>query len=167
MSGVTPRSRSLFQVSVVAAIIVLLAAVLLNAVYYVQEKAERTVIEATVLNIEKGLEIEVRTREIRGQALSIRDLVGVNPVSFLAKPPEGYAGVCRKTKAPGEWCFDEATREIVYRPRLEASLEFREPGRRDLRWRVGSAEELAGGHTGGSAVVGGIRVFSTTSFVWH
>jgi hypothetical protein len=83
---------------VVAAIIVLLAAVLLNAVYYVQEKAERTVIEATVLNIEKGLEIEVRTREIRG---------------------------------------------------------------------LGSAEELAGGHTGGSAVVGGIRVFSTTSFVWH
>ena len=91
MSDVTPRSRSLFQVSVVAAIIVLLAAVLLNAVYYVQEKAERTVIEATVLNIEKGLEIEVRTREIRGQASSIRDLVGVNPVSFLAKPPEGYA----------------------------------------------------------------------------
>ena len=62
MSDVTPRSRSLFQVSVVAAIIVLLAAVLLNALHYVQEKAERTVMEATVQNMEKGLQIEIRTR---------------------------------------------------------------------------------------------------------
>lgn len=163
MSEVTPLSRSLFQVSVVFAVIALLAAVLLNSLSYVQEKAERTMVEATVLNMEKGLEIEVRTREIRGQAASIRDLVGANPVSLLASAPEGYAGVCRKARAPGEWCFDETTREIVYRPRLEASLEFREPGKRDLRWRVGSTREMAEG----SAVAGGIRVFSTTSFVWH
>jgi len=163
MSEVTPLSRSLFQVSVVVAVIALLAAVLLNALNYVQEKAERTMVEATVLNMEKGLEIEVRTREIRGQAASIREIVGANPVNWLASPPEGYAGICRKTRAPGEWCFDEATREIVYRPRLEASLEFREAGKRDLRWRVGSTQEMAGD----SAVVGGIRVFSTTSFVWH
>jgi len=167
MSEVTPLSRSLFQVSVVVAVIALLATVLLNSLKYVQEKAERTMVEATVLNMEKGLEIEVRTREIRGQAASIRDLVGANPVSWLASPPQGYAGVCKKTGAPGEWCFDEATREIVYRPRLEASLEFREAGRQDLRWRVGSAQEVTGEQAGGSAVVGGIRVFSTTSFVWH
>ena len=167
MSEVTPLSRSLFQVSVVVAVIALLATVLLNSLTYVQEKAERTMVEATVLNMEKGLEIEVRTREIRGQAASIRDLVGANPVSWLASPPEGYAGVCKKTRAPGEWCFDEATREVAYRPRLEASLEFREAGKRELRWRVGSAQEMAGGPTGGSAVVGGIRVYSTPSFVWR
>lgn len=167
MSEVTPLSRSLFQVSVVVAVIALLAAVLLNSLSYVQEKAERTMVEATVLNMEKGLQIEIQTREIRGQSATIGDLVGANPVNWLASPPKGYAGVCKKTKAPGEWCFDETTREIAYRPRLEASLEFREPGRRDLRWRVGSAQEIAGGPAGDSVVVGGIRVFSTTSFVWH
>lgn len=167
MSDVTPRSRSLFQVSVVVAVMAVLAAVLLNALHYVQEKAERTVMEATVRNMERGLEIEVRTREIHGQLASIRELVGANPVTWLERPPEGYTGVCKKTRALGEWCFDETTREIVYRPRLEASLEFREPERRDLRWRVASAEEIAGGQSGRSVVAGGIRVFSTTSFVWH
>ena len=163
MSEVTPLTRSLFQVSVVIAVIALLATVLLNSLNYVQEKAERTMVETTVLNMEKGLEIEIRTREIRGQTASIPDLVGANPVSWLAGPPEGYAGICRKAGVPGEWCFDEATREIVYRPRLEASLELREAGKRDLRWRVGSTQDKEGGST----PVGRIRVFSTTSFVWH
>ncbi len=89
MSEVTPLSRSLFQVSVVLAVIALLAAVLLNALTYVQEKAERTMVEATVLNMEKGLEIEARTREIRGQAASIRDLVGANPVNLAGKSAGG------------------------------------------------------------------------------
>lgn len=167
MSEVTPLSRSLFQVSVVIAVIALLAAVLLNALHYVQEKAERTMVETTVLNMEKGLEVELRTREIRGQAASIPDLVGANPVRWLKSPPEEYVGVCKKARAPGEWCFDEATREIVYRPRLQASLEYREAGRQELRWRVGSAREAAVGQGGGWAVAGGIRVFSTTTFVWH
>lgn len=167
MSDVTPRSRSLFQISVIAAIIVLLAAVLLNALHYVQEKAERTVMEATVQNMEKGLQIEIRTREIRGQTASIRNLAGANPVSWLASPPEGYAGVCKKTRAPGEWCFDEATGEVVYRPRLDKNLEFHAAGARELRWRAGLSKEIAVPQTGGNQPVGSIRLFSTTSFVWH
>lgn len=167
MSEVTARSRSLFQVSVVVAVIALLVTVLLNALHYVEEKAERTVMEGTVRNMERGLEIEVRTREIHGQAASIRELVGANPVAWLGSPPEGYAGSCRRERAPGEWCFDAATREIVYRPRLDRHLEYREVGRQELRWRVGSAEEIAAKQSGGSAMVGRIRVTSTTSFVWH
>lgn len=72
MSDVTPRSRSLFQISVVLVIIVLLAAILLNALHYVQEKAERTVMEATVLNMEKGLKMEISARDIQGQGTSAR-----------------------------------------------------------------------------------------------
>jgi hypothetical protein len=167
VSEVTPRSRSLFQVSVVVGIIVLLAAVLLNALNYVQEKAERTVMEATVLNMEKGLQIEVQTREIRRQAGSFRDPVGANPVTWLASPPEGYSGVCKTTRAPGEWCFDQTAHEIVYRPRLDKNLEFRVAGARELRWRVGLSKDSVVPQAGGNEPGGEVRLISTTSFVWH
>ena len=94
MSEATPLTRSLFQLSVIVAVIALLAAVLLNSLNYVQEKAERTMVEATVLNMEKGLEIEVRTREIRGQTASIPDLVGANPVGGAVR-----FGICALKQA--------------------------------------------------------------------
>lgn len=167
MSDVTPRSRSLFQVSVAVAVIGVLAAALLNALHYVQEKAERTVMEATVRNMGKGLEIELQTRVIRGRPGSSRELVGANPIQWLESPPEGYVGSCGRERAPGEWCFDVASHEVVYRPRLAASLEFRTAGRRELRWRVGSADETAGGQGANPAPAGAIGLVSTTSFVWH
>ncbi len=167
MSDVTPRSRSLFQVSVVVVIIVLLVAILLNALHYVQEKAERTAMEATVLNMEKGLKMEISARDIRGQGASVRELIGANPVQWLANPPQGYSGICGPQRAPGEWCYDGATREMVYRPRLDSSLEFRAAGARELRWRVGLSKELPDPQTGGSEPAGAIRVISTTPFVWH
>ena len=151
----------------VVAVIGILAAVLLNALHFVQEKAERTVMEATVRNMERGLDILARTRVIHGQEGAIRDLVGANPVQWLESPPEGYTGNCKQERAPGEWCFDAATHEIVYRPRLEGSLEYREAGRRELRWRVASAGEIAARQSAGPASSGAVGLFSTTSFVWH
>lgn len=167
MSDVTPRSRSLFQVSVVVAIIVLLATVLLNALHYVQEKVERTVMEATVLNMGKGLKMEISARTIHGQEASFRELIGANPVQWLENPPQGYTGVCGPQRAPGEWCYDSKTREIVYRPRLDRNIEFRAAGTRELRWRVGLGKENAVPQVGGNEPVGAIRLISTTSFIWH
>jgi hypothetical protein len=103
MSDVTPRSRSLFQVSVAVAVIGVLAAALLNALHYVQEKAERTVMEATVRNMGKGLEIELQTRVIRGRPGSSRELVGANPIQWLESPPEGYGGSGRRGSGVSMW----------------------------------------------------------------
>jgi len=167
VSDVTPRSRSLFQVSAVVAIVVLLAAVLLNALHYVQEKAERAVMEATVRNMDRGLKMEISARVIHGQAASVRELIGANPVQWLANPPQGYSGVCGPQRAAGEWCYDDSTGEIVYRPRIDRNLEFRAAGDRELRWRVGLTREIAGLQAGGSGPIGAIRLISTTSFVWH
>ena len=167
MSDVTPRSQSLFQVSVVVVIVVLLAAVLLNALHYVQEKAERAVMEATVLNMASGLKMEISARVIHGQGASARELIGANPVQWLASQPQGYSGICGAQRAPGEWCYDGATREMVYRPRLDRNLEFRATGARELRWRVGLSKEIAVPQAGENEPVGAIRLISTTSFIWH
>lgn len=167
MSDPTPRSRSLFQFSVVLAVIAVIAAYLFDALHDAQEQAERTVMEATVRNMDSGLRMEVATRVMHGQEASIRELVGANPVQWLETPPVGYTGVCRREQAPGEWCFDAATQEIVYRPRVDRHLEYLEPDRPGLRWRVSSVADSAGRRRGSSTSAGPIRVFSTTSFAWH
>jgi hypothetical protein len=117
--------------------------------------------------MEKGLEIEVRTRTIHGQEGAIQELVGANPIQWLASPPEGYAGSCKRERAPGEWCFDAVTHEVVYRPRLDGNLEYRDAGKRELRWRVGSSGEIYGKQSPKTVSGGPIGLYSTTSFVWH
>jgi len=167
VSDPTPRSRSIFQYAVVLVIIAVVAAFLFDALYYAQEQAERTVMEATVRNMGSGLKIEVATRAMHGQEASIRQLFGANPVQWLEKSPAGYTGICQQELAPGGWCFDAATHEIVYRPRVDRHLEYLESGRPGLRWRVGSAAEIAARQSSSPAPGGAIRLYSTTSFAWH
>jgi hypothetical protein len=163
VSDSTLRSRSLFQFSVVLTVIGVVAAVFFNALYDIQEQAERTVMEATVRNMNSGLRMDVATRAMHGQEVPVAAFVGANPVKWLENPPPGYIGMCQQELAAGEWCFDAATLEIVYLPRADRHLEHLEPARRGLRWRVG----MPGGSTGSAGSTGAIRLFSTTSFVWR
>lgn len=167
MSSETPRARKYFEYSVLAAIVGILVTVLLNALNHVQEKAERTIMETTLSNMESGLKMEISTRTIQGKAASIRELIGGNPVQWLASSPQGYSGICGGQRAPGEWCYDSASRELVYRPRHDRSLEFRVAGTRELRWRVGLVRDTSGRQANENEPVGQIGVIPTTSFVWH
>ena len=167
MNDPTPRLRSILQFSVALAVIGVLAAFLLDALYYALEQAERTVMEATIRNMDSGLRVELASRVIHGQEASIGELVGANPVQWLESPPPGYKGSCQRDLAPGTWCFDAMTHEIVYRPRVDRHLEYHESSSSGLRWRVGSAADMAGRRSGRPASAGAIRVFSTTSFAWQ
>lgn len=163
----TPRLRSLLQFSVVLAVIGVVAVFLLDSLYYALEQAERTVIEATVRNMDSGVRMQAATRVMRGEEASIRELVGANPVQWLDHPPEGYTGNCKRELVRGGWCFDPETHEIVYRPRVDRHLEYHGPGSSGLRWRAASTAEIAGRQSAGPAPAGAIRVVSTTSFAWR
>ena len=167
MSDPTPRSRSILEFSVILVVIGVAAAFFLDGLYYAQEQAERTVMEATVRNMGSGVKMEAAMRSIRGQEASIGELVGSNPVQWLENPPVGYSGLCEQQLVAGGWCFDAATHEIVYRPQVDRNLRYLEPGRPGLRWRVGSVAEMAGRREGLPPSAGAIRVLSTTSFVWQ
>lgn len=167
MNDPARRLRSILQFSVALAVIGVLAVYLLDALYYALEQAERTVMEATIRNMDSAVRIQAATRAMRGQEASLGELVGANPVQWLEKPPAGYAGDCQGDLARGGWCFDAGTQEIVYRPRVDRNLEYLEPGRSGLRWRVASVAEPAGRQSEARAPVGAIRVVSTTLFAWH
>ena len=108
MSDPTPRSRSLLEFSVVLVVIGVAAAYFVDGLYYVQEQAERTVMEATVRNMDSGARMEAAMRSIRGQESSIGELIGSNPVQWLENPPVGYSGLCEQQLVAGGWCFDAA-----------------------------------------------------------
>ena len=167
MNDPTPRLRSMLQFSVALAVVGVVVVYLLDALYYALEQAERTVMEATIRNMDSGLRVEIATRTIHGQEASIGDLVGANPVQWLERPPVGYTGSCGRELLPGGWCFDAMTREIVYRPRADRHLAYLDPSGTGLRWRVASAAEMAGRRSGSPGSAGAIRVFSTTSFAWQ
>jgi hypothetical protein len=167
VSDPTPRSRSILEFSVILDVIGVAAAFFLDGFYYAQEQAERTVMEATVRNMNSGLRMEVATRIINGREATIGELVGANPVQWLENPPAGYSGTCQQELVRGGWCFDTVDREIVYQPRVDRHLRYLEPVRPGLRWRVSSAAEMAGRPSSGLGLVGAIGVFSTTLFAWR
>lgn len=167
MNDPTPRLRSLLQFSVVLAVIGVVAVFLLDALYYALEQAEKTVMEATVRNMDSGVRMQAAVRVMRGQEASIRELVGTNPVQWLENPPVGYTGNCQRELVRGGWCFDAETHEIVYRPRVDRHLEYHGSGSSGLRWRAVSTAEIVGRQSEGPAPAAAIRVVSTTSFAWR
>jgi general secretion pathway protein G len=167
MSGPTPRLRALLQFAVTLAIAGVLWAVLLDSLHTIQEQSERTVMEATVRNMNSGLRLEIAARIMHGEEATLPALVGNNPVNYLEKPPLDYLGPCTEDFPHGKWCFDERTREIAYRPRREEHLAYPADGRRDLRWRIASAAERAGTGHAANTSVGAITLVSTTRFTWR
>ena len=166
MSESTLRSRWIFQFSVVIAVTGVLAAALFNAMRFVQERAERTVVLATVRNMDSGVKLEVARRVMNGVEATIPSLVGGNPTEWLTGVPEGYVGNCTGDLVEGGWCFDQASREIVYRPVLDRYLKYPQEGQKMLRWRISSSAEMAGRRSVEGRAVGAIGIVSTTSFEW-
>lgn len=160
MNGPTPLQQHLLQFAVTAAVIGSLAVALLDRLYAIEEQTERMIMEATLRNMETGLRMEIVSRMIHGPAAAPA-LAGANPVDFLERPPEGYRGTCRSESLPGTWCFDAATREIVYHPRRDRTLQLAGDARLALRWKVDAPDGTAG------SPIGAIALVSTTKFTWQ
>ncbi len=167
MSGPTRRMQALLQLSVIAAVSGTVWMVLLDSLHAIQEQSERTVMEAMVRNMNSGLQFEIAARMMRGEEASLPLLVGNNPMTFLDNVPHDYIGICIGAMPPGAWCFDAGTSEIVFRPHRDKNLTYPPDGRRELRWRIVSAAELAGTKLAAGSPVGAITLTSTTSFKWQ
>lgn len=129
---------SKFELSVVVAIIGLVALVGLDRFRDVQELAEKTLVESTVRNMQSELLVALAGRIIGGQENRIAEMIGSNPVSWMEVPPAGYVGEVNSLPellAPGAWCFDTTRRELAYRARQDRNLTLA-AGEVLLRWRI-------------------------------
>ena len=113
----------------------------LTALRQMQAMGEKTMVELTVRNISTGLKVAMSEAVIEQRGGEIAAWAGTNPVRWLAVPPSGYVGECRRGEeyAVGAWCFESASGDLVYRPRNPIGLRL-EGSRGDepkvLRWRI-------------------------------
>lgn len=128
------------EFSVVASVLAVLAGSLLTALLYYEELAEATVVQLTIQNIRSGLRYQIADRLVAGRTPEIGALLGANPISWLERSPDGYAGIVRTDSVPslpaGSWFYDMDRGEVGYVPKLTFHLAAEPAGRVILRWRM-------------------------------
>jgi type II secretory pathway pseudopilin PulG len=117
--GVDRKARSeggfsLLELVIVILLITLLTLVALERLLPLRARVEQTEFQVNLGSMRRALGYELARRVLDAQAESIAKLAGSNPVDLLATPPRNYRG--EQTAAePGQWYFDRAAGELVYR----------------------------------------------------
>jgi general secretion pathway protein G len=130
---------TLIELMVVACIIAVCAALLLERLRFYQEAAEKASMEYTVAVVKSALQLRVAALLLRGEVQNIGSLARANPVEWLLEPPAGYRGEFRAPQPavpPGSWYFDATRNELVYVPDLDSQLARLADGSKRIRFRV-------------------------------
>jgi general secretion pathway protein G len=135
----TGRGFSLFDLVVSISLISVLIGVFAQRFLYLQEFAEKTAMEMTVMNMRTGLRYKLAELMVTGQSAHVADLLEENPIRWLDVPPENYAGeFVDPSKAEikaGSWYYDQGRRLLVFRLNLHAHFKNDEP-LPELRFKV-------------------------------
>lgn len=137
---VAPRQQlselgvTLFEFAVVIVVFGILLAVLLDRVRIYKEQAELAGMHMLVGNMQSALNNRLLAAQARGQALDRVELAMQNPISWLERVPENYAGegddLTQKPLSAGRWYFDRTGHCLIYvfsrkKSFLEDSIERR------------------------------------------
>lgn len=129
------RGFTLIELIVVITIIVFLAGVLLNRIWFYQEQAEKAAMEQTAGAVQSALIMQYGHLLTRGQESEVKNLVTENPMRWLMQKPPNYSGeyyaMQPETIAAGNWAFDLKSRELIYVP---YRTEYFVPGKDGLKW---------------------------------
>jgi general secretion pathway protein G len=144
------RGFSLLELCAVIAVIVSLAALLLDRLLYYQELSEKTAVDLTLLNIRSGVRHQLADKMIRGRETELEQVLLANPVNWLERPPAGYTGEVAASRVrslqPGSWFYDVERRELGYVPKLDSHLAFVESeAQGTLRWHIRGVRSKNGG----------------------
>ena len=120
MSG--PRTKrggfTLFELAVVACILGLLAAVLLNRFLTYREEAERVAVKQLIGTLRSALSARSAQLISAGDTQALAALARDNPMRLLSGKPENYLGEFYSpeiNKLPrGNWYFDRSNQTLVY-----------------------------------------------------
>lgn len=112
---------SLFELVVVICLFSILVGVFVHRFLFLQELAEKTAMETTVINMRTGMRYQLAELMVQGRSYEMSAMLERNPIVWLTTPPANYAGEFDEASAepipPGNWYFDKKRRELVYQPR--------------------------------------------------
>jgi prepilin-type N-terminal cleavage/methylation domain-containing protein len=134
------RGFSLVELVVVLVIVSIVSAILLDRVKFYQEQAEKATMEATAAAIQAGLHLRLAGYLASGQERDVQRLATENPIDWLARKPESYAGALDRIAARelpgGTWYFDPTDRTVVYRIRYGRTFVADADGVKEVRFRA-------------------------------
>lgn len=160
------RMEFLIRLTFVAVI----AVVLLDRMLYYQEYAEKTVMEATMVNMRSGMRVRIAELMIAERNREIVDLLRQNPVTWLEKMPPDYVGEIDSAalaKPPRQgWFYDPGKRELVYIPGLSRYFESDREGRKLIRFRVIAKVLPRADDSSGPRYAEGLEIVSINQYRW-
>lgn len=134
------RGFSLFELVLAITIFSALAGLFAYRLRYLQEYAEKTVMEMTVMNIRAGLRYKIAGLMMENRMQELPALLEENPINWLERPPENYLGEIAspesKKISPGSWYFDRAKNQLAYRLNLDGHFEGARDGDPEIRFRA-------------------------------
>lgn len=144
------------EILVVLVVAALVIGVVAGRVQATLERAEKSAMELTLVNMRSALRLEQARRILNHQPMD--DLQGMNPLSLLQSAPpaeqaDGLGALSASLVRPG-WSFNAATATLQYRPQRTRHLQL-EAGEGDsarLAWRVSGVGQRNDGLTRAGAV---------------
>lgn len=131
--------RRLFEFSVVAVLLSVLALFILQAIERTRDEVELAAVQGDVAALRAQLMERMAHRATFGGALPVSD----NPVDWVRQPPASYAGVAKLCpEARNTWYFNAAHGSLNYCLRNGGEVRYR-------LTRVGSTRDARG-------VIGGV-----------
>lgn len=120
-AAIRQSGASLLEFAVAVIVVSILATVLFEHLFFVQEFAEKTEMELMISNLHSATRIKVGEYLIADRGDEISTLAGANPVPWLDSRPENYLGAYQgapDSDVAGRWYFDTIRRELVYTANL-------------------------------------------------
>ena len=103
------------------------------------EFSEKSAVETQLMNMRSGLRLEKARRIATGQ--SLQNLVGCNPLDFLAQHPAGQNNgkliASPESLKSGAWFYESKPSVLVYRPTRSRHLKLPQAGAdKRLVWKI-------------------------------
>ncbi len=103
--------------------------------------AEAASLAYTISGLQGALSLQMAEMVARGDMQKLPVLAGQNPVDWLLQAPEGYVGKRSPQDAttvePGQWYFDDGSRELVYRVRFHRYFQTDQGHNPEVRLKIG------------------------------
>lgn len=127
------------EFAIVAAVLGILAAVLLERLSYVQESAEKIHMESTARALRSALFLKIVEHMNAGQSLDYEKLAQENPMDWLEKKPANYAGAFARPPYPppiGSWYFDKTVHILTYQVNQGRYFDLDSQGKKQARFQL-------------------------------
>ena len=168
------RGGSALETLLVLGLVAVLVLFALDRFVVVRMEAERVAMERVVQALRAAaLEHALHSRA-SGERLNAPDLLGSNPMVWLARPPPNYlgewAGPDPAAIPGGQWYFDSRSNWLVYRVEHEAYFDTALPGAARIRFKldVANADTNGDGRLLPSMDEGqGLKIEALDHYAWR